>query len=398
MEPDSSNPFVKPKAEEQSNLDLYKRIFDLLPANVFIKDRNNLLLEFNKAFQELMRTSREDLLNKTTYELFPDAEKYNTDDLEVIETGKPKLNIIEEVIVPGDVKWLKTDKVPLTNEKGEIIGVLAISQDITQQKIVQDKLAATQEKLRRLNNELEGRVKERTKELLKSNEELKRINTDLDNFIYIASHDLKSPIDNIEGFIHLLRDSLAGRTTDEQEEFLNRMTTSVNRFRKTIIELRKITAMQRYLKDDEEETDLNMAVEDIKTEISSLIENTGASIITSFEIPLIKYGIKNIKSILFNLITNAIKFRSPERKPVIKISSKEVDEGVLLSVKDNGLGLTPEEKNKLFIMFKRLHDHVEGTGVGLYIVKRIVENNGGKIEVDSEKGKWTTFKILLKNK
>jgi len=398
MEPDSSNPRVKPQAEKQSNLELYKRIFDLLPASVFIKDRNNQLLEFNEAFRELMRISREELLSKTTNELFPDAEKYKTDDLEVIETCKPKLNIIEEVIVPGDVKWLKTDKVPLTNEKGEIIGVLAISQDITQQKIVQDKLAATQEKLRRLNNELEGRVKERTKELLKSNEELKRINTDLDNFIYIASHDLKSPIDNIEGFIHLLRDSLAGRTTDEQEEFLNRMTTSVNRFRKTIIELRKITAMQRYLKDDEEETDLNMAVEDIKTEISSLIENTGASIITSFEVPLIKYGIKNIKSILFNLITNAIKFRSPERKPVIKISSKEVDEGVLLSVKDNGLGLTPEEKNKLFIMFKRLHDHVEGTGVGLYIVKRIVENNGGKIEVDSEKGKWTTFKILLKNK
>lgn len=398
MDSDSSNPFVKPQAEKQPNLDLYKRIFDLLPANVFIKDRNNQLLEFNKAFQEFMRISREELLSKTTYELFPDAEKYRTDDLEVIETGKPKLNIIEEVIVPGDVKWLKTDKVPLTNEKGEITGVLGISQDITQQKTVQDKLAATQEKLRRLNNELEGRVKERTKELLKSNEELKRINTDLDNFIYIASHDLKSPIDNIEGFIHLLRDSLAGRTTAEEDEFLDRMTTSVNRFRKTIIELRKITTMQRYLQDDEEKTDLNIAVEDIKTEISSLIENTDAAIITLFQVPVIKYGIKNIRSILYNLITNAIKFRSTQRKPVIKISSKEVGQDVLLSVEDNGLGLTPEEKNKLFIMFKRLHDHVEGTGVGLYIVKRIVENNGGKIEVESEKGKSTTFKILLKNK
>ena len=398
MDSDSSNPFVKPQVEKQLNLDFYKRIFDLLPANVFIKDRNNQLLEFNKAFQEFMRISREELLSKTTYELFPDAEKYRTDDLEVIETGKPKLNIIEEVIVPGDVKWLKTDKVPLTNENGEIAGVLGISQDITQQKTVQDKLAATQEKLRRLNNELEGRVKERTKELLKSNEELKRINTDLDNFIYIASHDLKSPIDNIEGFIHLLRDSLAGRTTAEEEEFLDMMTTSVNRFRKTIIELRKITAMQRYLQDDEEKADLNIAVEDIKTEISSLIENTDAAIITLFEVPVIKYGIKNIKSILYNLITNAIKFRSPQRKPVIKISSKEVGQDVLLSVEDNGLGLTPEEKNKLFIMFKRLHDHVEGTGVGLYIVKRIVENNGGKIEVNSEKGKSTTFKILLKNK
>jgi signal transduction histidine kinase len=112
----------------------------------------------------------------------------------------------------------------------------------------------------------------------------------------------------------------------------------------------------------------------------------------------VKYGIKNIKSILYNLITNAIKFRSPERNPVIKISTRETKEGVLLIVEDNGLGLTPEEKNKLFIMFKRLHDHVEGTGVGLYIVKRIVESTGGKIEVESEKGKSTTFKVLLKSK
>jgi signal transduction histidine kinase len=196
----------------------------------------------------------------------------------------------------------------------------------------------------------------------------------------------------------LLKDSLAGRTTVEEEEFLDRMTTSVNRFRKTIIELRKITAIQRHLQDDDEEANLDAAIEDIKTEISYLIENTDATIITSFEIPVVKYGIKNIKSILYNLITNAIKFHSPERKPVIKISSKGTSEGVLLSVEDNGLGLTPEEKNKLFIMFKRLHDHVEGTGVGLYIVKRIVENNGGKIEVESEKGKSTTFRILLKSK
>jgi len=393
----NSNPSVKLLAEEQ-NLDLYKRIFDLLPAIVFIKGRNNELLKFNKAFEDFMRISQEDLMTKTTAELFPEAEKYAGDDMEVIETAKPKLNIIEEVIVPGDVAWLKTDKVPLTNEKGEIIGVLGVSYEITQQKTIQDKLAAAQEKLRRLNNELESRVKERTKELMRSNDELKRINTDLDNFIYIASHDLKSPIDNIEGFIHLLKDSLAGKTTEEEEEFLDRMTTSVNRFRKTIIELRRITSVQRHLEDNVEDTNLDTVLEDIKTEIYYLIENTGATINTSFQVPVVKYGIKNIKSILYNLITNAIKFRSPERNPVIKISTRETKEGVLLIVEDNGLGLTPEEKNKLFIMFKRLHDHVEGTGVGLYIVKRIVESTGGKIEVESEKGKSTTFKVLLKSK
>ena len=91
--------------------------------------------------------------------------KIAQDDREVIETGKPKLDIIEEVIVPGKVVWLKTDKVPLTNDNNEIIGVLGISQDITQQKSMQDKLAATEEKLRRLNNELERRAKVKNKRI-----------------------------------------------------------------------------------------------------------------------------------------------------------------------------------------------------------------------------------------
>src|SRR3954465_6540009 len=103
---------------------LYKRILDSIPAIVFVKDKNNQLLAFNKSFEEFMRFSREELLSKSAYELFPDAEKYHEDDLEVIETGRPKLNIIEEVIVPGDVVWLRTDKVPLKNDDNQIIGVL----------------------------------------------------------------------------------------------------------------------------------------------------------------------------------------------------------------------------------------------------------------------------------
>src|SRR5690242_12295699 len=126
MDRKNSNPSVKLHSEEQQGFDLYKRIFELLPAIVFIKGRNNELLKFNRSFEDFMRISKEELLSKTTYELFPDAEKYGRDDMEVIETGRPKLNIIEEVIVPGDVAWLKTDKVPLTDEKGDIIGVLAI--------------------------------------------------------------------------------------------------------------------------------------------------------------------------------------------------------------------------------------------------------------------------------
>jgi PAS domain S-box-containing protein len=398
---DQPNQRLPYQPQEYQNLtanekNLYKRIFDSLPAIVFIKDKNNRLIEFNKTFEEFVKIPREQLLGKSIPELFADAEKNREDDREVIETGKSKLNIIEEVIVAGNILWLKTDKIPLTNDNNDIIGVLGISQDITQQKSMEDKLAATEEKLRDLNNELEEGAKAKTKELLESNEELKRINTDLDNFIYIASHDLKSPIDNIDGFVHFLKESLKNKTTPDEEKVFDRINASVERFRKTIAELRKITKVQRNFEDSIEEVDLNEIIEDIKTEIFFTIQKANARIITSFDVPVIKYGKKNIRSILYNLISNAINYRSPKRKPIVKVSTKQNEQGVLLSVEDNGLGLAPDEKDKLFIMFKRLHDHVEGTGVGLYIVKRIVENNGGKIEVESEKGKSTVFKILIK--
>jgi PAS domain S-box-containing protein len=398
---DQQNQRLPYQPQECQNLttnekNLYKRIFDSLTAIVFIKDKNNRLIEFNKTFEEFVRIPREQLLGKSIPELFADAEKNRGDDREVIETGKSKLNIIEEVIVAGNILWLKTDKIPLTNDNNDIIGVLGISQDITQQKSMEDKLAATEEKLRDLNNELEEGAKAKTKELLESNEELKRINTDLDNFIYIASHDLKSPIDNIDGFVHFLKESLKNKTTPDEEKVFDRINASVERFRKTIAELRKITKVQRNFEDSIEEVDLNEIIEDIKTEIFFTIQKANARIITSFDVPVIKYGKKNIRSILYNLISNAINYRSPKRKPIVKVSTKQNEQGVLLSVEDNGLGLAPDEKDKLFIMFKRLHDHVEGTGVGLYIVKRIVENNGGKIEVESEKGKSTVFKILIK--
>ncbi len=112
--------------------------------------------------------------------------------------------------------------------------------------------------------------------------------------------------------------------------------------------------------------------------------------------PVIKFSKKNLKSVIYNLLSNAIKYRSAERKPEIFISTEQQDGYLTLKIKDNGLGVEKDKQSKMFSMFKRFHDHVEGTGVGLYIVKKIVENAGGKIEVESEVNKGTTFTIFFK--
>jgi signal transduction histidine kinase len=120
-----------------------------------------------------------------------------------------------------------------------------------------------------------------------------------------------------------------------------------------------------------------------------------AEIISDFQVKEIRFARKNLRSILYNLVSNALKYRSPHRSPRIQLESEQQGEWIRLSVHDNGLGIEAEHIPKLFGMFKRLHTHVEGTGIGLYIVKRIVENNGGNIEVKSELGKGTSFNIYL---
>jgi signal transduction histidine kinase len=128
-----------------------------------------------------------------------------------------------------------------------------------------------------------------------------------------------------------------------------------------------------------------------------MIEDTNTTIITDFKVDHLYFARINLRSILYNLLSNAIKYRSPERNPEIKISTSQKDRYIVLTIQDNGLGLNENQQKRLFTMFKRFHTHVDGTGIGLYIVKRIVENKEGKIEVGSKKGEGTTFKIYFLN-
>ena len=123
---------------------------------------------------------------------------------------------------------------------------------------------------------------------------------------------------------------------------------------------------------------------DIRLEIHSDIDSR-----------LMDFDRDKLEKIMYNLLSNAIKYRSDERPLKVKISTKKSDKHIILSVEDNGLGMSKYHQKKLFSMFKRFHTHVDGTGIGLYIVKRIIENKKGKIEVESEEGKGTTFRIYF---
>jgi PAS domain S-box-containing protein len=259
-------------------------------------------------------------------------------------------------------------------------------------------LKNSEQALYKLNAELEAKVKARTDKLSETVNELKRLNSDQDTFIYTASHDLKAPLSNMEGLLYALQTELSeeAKAREEVMNLMNMMKTSIGKFRSNIADL-AMTAKIDYDEKGYNEQSFKEIIEDVKFSLSDEIAKSKAIFHEELLEPKIKYSRKNIRSILYNLVSNAIKFRSPERKPEIRIRTEKIENFTLLSIADNGQGIKEEDKKNVFSMYKRLNTNVEGTGVGMAIVARIVDDNGGRIEIDSKLGKGSTFKIYLKN-
>ncbi len=233
-------------------------------------------------------------------------------------------------------------------------------------------------------------------DLEESNRNLKTINTDLDNFVYTASHDLKAPVTNLEGLVKLLVPKLEGKLDAKEQKTIDMIEVSLEKLKRTISGLLEITKVQKDLERNIQELSFEKVLNDAKADVDDLIEKCKAQLEVDFQVPTIQYTRYNLRSILYNLLSNALKYCSKDRKPFIKLKTEDAGSYVLLTFTDNGLGMNKAQVKKLFSMFKRFHPQVEGTGIGLYMVKRIIENNAGKIEVDSEEGKGTEFRIYFK--
>ncbi|MBF9239740.1 PAS domain-containing sensor histidine kinase [Hymenobacter sp. BT683] len=264
---------------------------------------------------------------------------------------------------------------------GDIDGIRAFAQDVTASVRARQQL------------------QEANQALTESNRQLTRTNTDLDNFIYTASHDLKAPITNLEGLLHLLQRvlPLPARQQEGVQPVLDRMQQSVDRFQLTIAQLTDLTKLQRAAAEPAEPVDLARLIEDVCLDLAPQFAATEARLTVDVTGgPRLAFAPKNLRSLVYNLLSNAVKYHQPGRPPVVHLRSHRTENGAaVLEVQDNGLGLNARQQAKLFGLFRRLHDHVEGSGIGLYMVKRIVENAGGTIAVSSTPGIGSTFTITL---
>jgi len=227
-------------------------------------------------------------------------------------------------------------------------------------------------------------------------EELQKKNKELENFVYIVSHDLKSPIVSMQGFSSMLLNEYREKLGAEGERYLDRIRVNASRMEVLISDLLALSRVGRVVGAFKDVSSLDI-VNRVCKRIKARMEEKGTEVSISDDLPIIHCDEDRIYQVFENLIVNAVKFTGDAEKPKIEIRHK--DEGAFYQfyVKDNGIGIDKKYHRKIFEIFYRLNEieDKEGTGIGLVIVERIIKNHGGEIWVESEKGKGATFCFTL---
>jgi PAS domain S-box-containing protein len=287
------------------------------------------------------------------------------------------------------------------NEAGEVQGVFAAARDITERK-------RTEQELEKYRQHLEELVGQRTAELETSNrqlqeeiaerkrvaEDLARSNKDLEQFAYVASHDLQEPLRIVSGYLQLIERRYKGKLAAEADEFINFAVDGAARMQSLIQDLlaysRVGTQGRRFAP-----TDCENVFERAVGNLGRAVADSAATV-THDPLPTVLADATQLVQVFQNLIGNAIKFRGAE-PPRIHVAARPQDGRWLFSVRDNGIGVEPQYAERIFVLFQRLHprDKYPGTGIGLSVCQRIIERHGGRIWVESKPGEGSTFHFTL---
>jgi two-component system phosphate regulon sensor histidine kinase PhoR len=211
----------------------------------------------------------------------------------------------------------------------------------------------------------------------------------------IISHDIKNSLGSLLLTIDLLNDGGA-KNPKELQSLLKTAKNGVKKIENIINELTDTRKQEHKYKAVDELLNFENILEDVRFTLLDNIKESGATVTTKLNVSEITFSRRILRSIIYNLLNNAIKFKSPDRKPEIHISTVLDNNYVILSIKDNGIGIDEAKQKAVFSKYYRAQHEIEGSGIGLYLVKEIVENSGGKISLESEKGKGSEFKVYLK--
>lgn len=290
---------------------------------------------------------------------------------------------------------------PVKSKDGRVIGASKILRDITAQKETERLIRESEA---RFKIKLEQEVAQRTAELLRMNEELERSNHELEQYAYIASHDLQEPLRKIQTFADLLKSNMQDAAAVEL--YFHKINVSAQRMSSLIKDVLNYSKLSR-TESVWQRVDLNQVVQEVKSDFELLIEQRGATFTIGL-LPVIEGDTQQLRQLLGNLVSNAIKFC--EQEPHIQIHATTVNissdineyglypgKYVQLEFVDNGIGFEQKYADQVFVVFKRLNHrhHYSGTGIGLALCKKIVERHKGAIKASSQPGKGAAFQMLF---
>ncbi len=365
---------VRKKAELASRYALEERniILESIEDAFFAVDKHWTVTYWNNMAEKVLELPRREILNKKLWEVFSAAvgSKSYLSYTAALESDHAVR--FEEYYAPLG-KWFDVNAYPSEG------GLSVFFKDITERKL-------SEIKLKELHESLQQRAKE-----------LATTNAELEQFAYIASHDLQEPLRMVTSFLTQLEKKYSDVIDEKGQKYIYFAVDGAKRMRQIILDLLEYSRVGR-TDDDLEEVDLNKIVSEIHTLYQRQIKELKA-VISYGGLPQISTHKTPVRQVIQNLISNSLKYRSPEKAPRIKIKAVQKASFLEVSVSDNGIGIAPEYFEKIFIIFQRLEsgDQYPGTGMGLAISKKIIENLGGKIWVESTKGKGSTFFFTLLN-
>ena len=350
----------------------YKTLLKNIPQRIFYKDLNSVYLLCNASYAEDLGITPDEIKGKTDYDFYPAnlADKYTADDKKVLESGERE-ELEERYILEDKEVYVHTSKSPVMDENRNIIGLFGIFWDITASKMAE----------------------QRQNQLL---EQLEKVNKELKDFAYIVSHDLKAPLRGIKTLAGWMLNDYADKMDEDGREQLKLLSSRVDRMHGLIDGILQYSRVGRMEEEEQVEVDLNHLLTDI---IDMLAPPENITITVENKLPVIECEQTRITQVFQNLLSNAIKYMD---KPEgwIKIGCIEECGCWKFSISDNGPGIEEKYFDKIFQIFQTLspRDEYESTGIGLTVIKKIIELYGGRIWVESKIGEGSTFFLTFPTK
>lgn len=340
----------------------------------FAVDKNWTVTYWNNMAEKVLGKTKQEMLNRNLWDIFNDS--LESDSYKRYHEALASNRAIHfEDYYPPLGKWYEISAYPSEN------GLSVYFKDVTQRKVSDTRLLE-------LNESLQAQARE-----------LATSNAELEQFAYVASHDLQEPLRMVTGFLTQIEKKYNDKLDEKGRQYINFAVDGAKRMRQIILDLLEFSKVGS-LEDSIEDIDLGKMVNEVTALYRKQIEEKKAAV--QFEdLPVIRSFKAPLRQVFQNLISNGLKYNDKTAGAAIKIACKETKKYWQIAVSDNGVGIEPEYFDKIFIIFQRLHnkDEYSGTGMGLAIAKKIVENLGGKIWVESEKGKGSTFYFtVLKNR